>query len=248
MKAIGNVVAVCCMLAAAPFAPAQAIRAVDPAKASVRILLIDPARPNEQNYGSGTIIATMSGRSWVLSCAHIFGDRPRAMKIVIDGPAQPYAPRKPAAARLLACDPKADLSLIEIDNGPFFYVPIAPEEHKAKLCWSCGYDGGNWPLTKREAHVMEESDTTTWTVQKPREGRSGGGLIDKDGAVLVGVCVAYVAPGWFGRYLTDRPGVYASRKAISRFMAGAWPKANLGDHVRVQAPVTVQVPTPLCPT
>src|SRR4051794_1893902 len=69
---------------------------------------------------SGTIIATSEGKSWILSCAHMFLQAgqdqldPRLLKkkFHIDGPAQPYAPRKPAHAKLLAVDPARDLALL----------------------------------------------------------------------------------------------------------------------------------------
>ena len=55
---------------------------------------------------SGTIIGTTDGKSWILSCAHMFLDHNEnldkgklAKKIVIDGPEQPYAQRKVAAGK-----------------------------------------------------------------------------------------------------------------------------------------------------
>jgi len=56
----------------------------------------------------------------------------RAKKLVIGGPDQPHALRKvsPGPARLLAWDYQADLSLLVIDNGPFNYIPVAPEGFK----------------------------------------------------------------------------------------------------------------------
>src|SRR5688572_21507561 len=94
--------------------------AADPALATVRI---------KSHGASGTIIATTPGKSWILGCAHMFLDehgrpseaeRQRALRL--DGPAQPYAAKQRAAARLIAFDHDLDLSLIELDNGPFFYV------------------------------------------------------------------------------------------------------------------------------
>src|SRR5262249_41326610 len=95
----------------------------------------DPAlapRRRHSHGGSRRASASMEGRSWVWSCAHLSTDeqgRPsaaeRAKPLRIDGPVQAFAPKKRAEARLIAYDYDLDLSLIEIDNGPFQYVPVA---------------------------------------------------------------------------------------------------------------------------
>src|SRR6516225_9016599 len=96
------------LLLSSPFALALD-PAADPALATVRI---------KSHGASGTIIATTEGRSWLLGCAHMFTDAignpsetARRKKLVIDGPAQPYATKKLAEVKLLAWDYDLDLSL-----------------------------------------------------------------------------------------------------------------------------------------
>jgi hypothetical protein len=111
-------------------AAVQAQTAFDPTLASVRI---------KSHGASGTCIATTRGRTWILSCCHMFFDRgthvsPEALRkpLRMDGPQQPQAVSPGVAqARLLAYDAGLDLSLIELDNGPFYYVPVAREGHQA---------------------------------------------------------------------------------------------------------------------
>lgn len=189
------------------FAPAD-----DPALATVHI---------KSHGASGTVIASEAGRSWVLGCAHMFTDgwgepsaAERERPLAIDAPLQAYAQRKKSPARLLGWDYDLDLSLIEIDHGPFHYIPTAPAGHEAgHLLWSCGYDNGRWPVTRQLVTILASRGWTTFTREKPWHGRSGGGLIDGRARVLIGVVQAYeVGPG--GR------GVYVSHRAVLKFLAG----------------------------
>lgn len=182
----------------------------DPALATVRI---------RSHGASGTIIATTEGRSWILSCAHMLADehgRPsdsvRRKPLQIDGPVQPYAPQQRSSARLLAWDYDLDLSLIEIGNGPFHYVPVAPPGHRpAGVLLSVGYDSMAWPVTKQTVTILGIDGNTIFTREKPWHGRSGGGLIDLHGRCLIGVVQGYeVSP--------RARGLYVSHAAVLRFM------------------------------
>jgi len=154
-----------------------------------------------------------------LGCGHMFLDeagRPseaeRLRPFRIDGPPQPYAEKKRAAARLIAVDHDLDLSLIEIDNGPFYFVPVAKPGHKpGKNIWSLGYDNMAWPVTKKSATLLGTSGNTTYTLEKPWHGRSGGGLIDADSRSLIGVVQGYEV--W-----PNPRGLYVSHSAIVRFL------------------------------
>ncbi len=183
----------------------------DPALATVRI---------KSHGASGTIIASTHGKSWILGCGHMFLDaagRPseaeRQRPLKIDGPAQPYAEKKRAPARVLAVDHDRDLCLIEIDNGPFFTVPVARAGHvPGKKLLSLGYDNMAWPVTQKAATWLVSTGNWTYTVEKPWHGRSGGGLIDVEARVLIGVVHGYeVKPG--GR------GIYVRHAAIVAFLA-----------------------------
>jgi hypothetical protein len=191
--------------------------AADPALATVRI---------KSHGASGTIIATSAGKSWILGCAHMFLDahgRPseaeRVRPLRLDGPAQPYGEKRRAAARLVAFDHDLDLSLIELDNGPFFYVPVAKQGHvPGKRLVSVGYDDMAWPVTQKSATLLTTSGNWTYTAEKPWHGRSGGGLIDVEVRCLVGVVHGYeIRPQ--GR------GIYISHAAVLSFLSKHWKQA-----------------------
>jgi hypothetical protein len=185
--------------------------AVDPALATIRI---------KSHGASGTIVASTEGRSWILGCAHMFADEQgkpseaaRQRPLKMDGPVQPYAPRKKTASRLLACDYELDLCLIEVDNGPFHFIPVAKVGHKpGVVLWSLGYDNMSWPVTKKPATILQTTGDTTYTREKPWHGRSGGGLIDAEARCLIGVVQGYEV--W-----PNQRGLYVSHAAILRFLA-----------------------------
>ncbi len=184
----------------------------DPTLAVVRI---------KSHGASATVIATEPGRSWVLGCCHMFfgpGDQvdPRALTkpLKLDGPAQTQAPAQLARARVLAFDSRLDLSLLEVENGPFHCIPVAPRGHRPSAhLLSLGYDEMRWPITARAATLLSTSGTTTYTREKPWHGRSGGGLIDAEARVLIGVVQGYESgPPPYQR------GLYVSHDAILRFL------------------------------
>ncbi len=183
----------------------------DPTRAMVRV---------KSHGASGTVIATREGRSWSLSCAHMILDPKNQVNrealervLRLDGPPQPQAIHSKANARIVAYDVQLDLSLIEIDNGPFLYIPVAPKGFKpGQNIQSLGYDDLKWPLTVKSATILGTSGDTTYTAEKPWHGRSGGALIDADANVLIGVVQGYEV----------RPrsrGLYVSHDAILRFLA-----------------------------
>ena len=151
-------------------------------------------------------------------------ERQRVLKI--DGPAQPYADKKRAGTRLLAFDHDVDLSLIEIDNGPFFYIPVAPPGHTpGRNIHSLGYDNMAWPITRKTATILGSNGNWTYTQEKPWHGRSGGGLVDIDARRLIGVVHGYEVKA-------NGRGIYISHAAILKFLdkhgktAPAPPKAS----------------------
>jgi hypothetical protein len=204
----------------------------DPSLAVVRI---------KSHGASGTVVATTQGRSWILSCCHMFfGGMDRVdesllnKRLVIDGPEQPYAAPKRSQARVIAIDPIADLSLIEIDNGPFNHIPVAAAGFRpgANLS-SAGYDLMNWPIATRRATIVMESSAWTYTRERPVQGRSGGGLFDLDARVLIGVVNGYELSG-------QQRGIYVAHAAIVKFMSRS--------KERMQQPRDQQRIAPRCPT
>jgi hypothetical protein len=173
---------------------------------------------------SGTVIATAKGKTWILGCCHMFFDHADRVdpallrkKLTLDGPPQPEAVFKGVRdCRVLAYDARLDLSLIELDNGPFACVPVAPRGHRPGRLLSIGYDAMRWPVTVRPATLLGTAGMTTYTREKPWHGRSGGGLIDADARVLVGVVQGYEV-GHRER------GLYVSHEAILLFLGRCRP-------------------------
>jgi hypothetical protein len=184
--------------------------ATDPSLVVVRI---------KSHGASGAVIATTDGKSWILSCAHMFYDARdhvdpslTGKKIVIDGPAQPYAESKLAPVRVIGADPLCDLSLLEIDNGPFHFMPIAAAGFlPGRDIVSAGYDGMKWPITQVSVTILQTSPAWTYTREKPWHGRSGGGLFDLGGRCLIGVVNGYETTG-------QQRGIYVGHDAILRFV------------------------------
>jgi hypothetical protein len=201
--------------------------AADPTLASVRI---------KSHGASGTIIKTTVSRSWILSCCHIFfgstGQLDQALiskRLVIDGPVQPHAIQGIAQSRVVLIDPKVDLSLIEIDNGPFNYVPVAPREYRpGRRVSSAGYDLMRWPATHVHNTILGQLSHWTYTKEKPIEGRSGGGLFDLDAKVLIGVCIGYEVSG-------EGRGLFVSHQSIMRFLNAETPR-SLAPNLPIQKP------------
>jgi Trypsin-like peptidase domain len=190
----------------------------DPGLAVVRI---------HSHGASGTIIATTEQKSYILSCAHMFfgkDDRvdPERVgkRIAIDGPTQPYAKKNVAPLRVLAIDADLDLSLLEINNGPFNYIPVAPKGFRpGSNVTSAGYDNMSWPITHKRATIVDASAGWTFTKEKPWHGRSGGGLFDLDAKRLIGVVNGY-------EINHGQRGIYVSHDAVFTFVFAALGKTR----------------------
>jgi hypothetical protein len=163
---------------------------------------------------SGIVIATGPGWSLVLTCAHVFEGSLRYRPIALDVPTPaPAAHPQAAGVRLLALDEGADLALVWLNAGPLAYVtPVAPRGHLPGPCVSVGYDDMRLPAVVRPATLLGTAGGTTYTWERPGQGRSGGGLLDTSGGYLVGVVQGYEPDGW-GR------GLYVSHAAILTFLA-----------------------------
>lgn len=190
---------------------------------------------------SGTVIETTSGRSVILSCAHAFEGADANKKIQLDGPPQPAAV-KPLGSRvrLLKVDYQADLSLLEIDNGPFACAPVAGVSYQpSRNLVSAGYDAMKYPATIRPATLTRQDRETTWTRERPWHGRSGGGLLDADQKVLIGVVSGYTGPSDHREVHPAGQGAYVSLATIHRFLKPA---------SRSPAPLPPLSPSIPCPT
>ncbi|MCI0380325.1 MAG: serine protease [Gemmataceae bacterium] len=193
------------------------VQSQDPALATVRI---------KSHGASATVIASAPGRSWLLGCGHMLADAAGRLDeslvkkpLALDGPPQPRASKPHAAARLRAFNLELDLCLIELDNGPFHFVPVAARGHApSKNLRSLGYDNMAWPVTSVPVSLLFSEGNTTFTREKPWHGRSGGGLIDLAGPCLIGVVQGYEI--W-----PNQRGLYVSHEAVLRFLEPHWPDA-----------------------
>jgi len=201
---------------------------------------------------SGTVIATGPGWSDVLSCAHMFyandghsisQERLHAA-LHTCGPAQPYARTGRCEAHLVRVDYRRDLSLIRIDNGPYYCCPVAPAGYQpSRRLLSVGYDEMRWPAQQRWADVLSVQGDHVFTRQMPWHGRSGGGLLDPQGQCLVGVVEAYETP-------PPHRGLYVSLQAVHEFLAecratATSPTPRPRSHALIAAPVPQSGP-PVC--
>jgi hypothetical protein len=175
-----------------------------PADAVVRII---------SHGASATVIHTENGRSLLLGCAHAYQGKDRTKPMKIDVPVPQAGAAKNHTITLLAVDYDLDLSLVELKDGPLPYVcPVAPKGHvPSHNLLSAGYDDMKWPATQRKATIVAQADGTTFTRERPWHGRSGGGLIDVDNGVLIGVVQGYEVTG-------QQRGLYVSHKAILAFL------------------------------
>jgi hypothetical protein len=165
---------------------------------------------------SATVIWTGHGASYLLSCAHGYSGRDKYRAMAIDVPTPLAGVPKAVAIRLLAIDYEADLSLIEIGDGPLAYVcPVAPKGYSPTgAALSVGYDDMNWPAVQRPTHVLT---SMTVTRERPWHGRSGGALIDERG-FLIGVCSGYTGPRNHQEVFPGGRGLYVSHATIVRFL------------------------------
>jgi hypothetical protein len=165
----------------------------------------------QSHGGSGTVIESTQGKSLILSCAHMFEDAGALQRpLKIDGVQQPGAAARKVTAKVLAVDFQADLILIELANGPFYSIPVAPQGYQPHTqLLSIGYDNMHWPVTCVPATLLSTSATTTYTRERPWHGRSGGGLLDPEHPYLVGVVQGYEVGG---------RGLYVSHARILRFL------------------------------
>lgn len=164
---------------------------------------------------SATVIHTENGRSLILGCAHAYEGSSRNKKHALDvHRPDGQQPAQNAAIKLLAVDYKADLSLVELADGPLTYVaPVAAAGHRpARQAISAGFDNMKTPITIRTATILTTTGGTTYTRERPWHGRSGGALLDGQTGELIGVVQGYEVDG---------PGMYVSHATVLAFLSRA---------------------------
>src|SRR5262249_3155071 len=114
-------IAILCLLSALAGCAPRARAASSPEELANAVV-----RLPSQRVGA-TVISPQVGRSLMLGCAHAFRGSDRQKPIVVDAPNPAACQPKKVGVRLLAVDYQADLSLIELGDGPLPYVaPAAP--------------------------------------------------------------------------------------------------------------------------
>ncbi len=175
--------------------------------ASVRIRV---TYDGKTQFGTGTIVQSLQGRSVILTCAHIMdlaGDNPKVqVDVFIKGKAKTFV------GKIVGHNIKSDVGLIAIPTSSRLpYAPIARpdlEPKKGETVFSIGCNNGKDPtrenatLTAIDRYIGPNNFETN---HAPENGRSGGGLFDSKGRII-GVCSA-------ANY-KQNTGLYAGNKAI----------------------------------
>ena len=182
-----------------------------PLAAAVRIRIRDT---QGENFGSGTLIDSQTGRTLVLTCGHIFRNLDAKSTIEVDLFTQ-GAPRT-YVGELVRFDKEADVGLIAIPtDSPLPVCRVAGVHHKILKdapVSSIGCGGGEPPSVQKHRITALNRYLGPDNLEcsgVPVQGRSGGCLLAKEG-VIVGVCMA-ADP-------RDQRGIYAGLKAIHRLL------------------------------
>lgn len=189
--------------------------------------------------GSGTVVASVTGSTYVLTAAHVVKGAARAQVELHRHNLGPSAPMltegggwpRLAEAAVVAADPASDVALLKIEGlEPLKHVARivgdAGEPTKGDVLTSVGIDRGRF-LTRWKTTVLgaaavdikqggDGARRFTLTTRHPEHGRSGGGLFRADGAI-VGICTGMT------RLETGRPkvGLFASSVNVLSLLRSA---------------------------
>lgn len=182
---------------------------------SVRICVKN--RKNGSNLGSGTIISSEIGQTYILTCGHLFRDfDPETSIIDIDFFVSPKERHVTFVGKLVKFDLKSDVGLIAIPTDtPLPVAPLAGPAFQAKprdSVLSIGCGGGEPPSEQHLAVTRINRYSGPHNIEctgVPEQGRSGGGLFSPNGEVI-GVCTAADKQ--------DQRGIYVGFQAIHRLL------------------------------
>lgn len=171
--------------------PAEPVSVGNAAKYAVRIKIVDD---HGQSLGSGTIIDVHEDEALVLTCGHIFRDSEGKGKILCDL----FVANRPRelAGKLIAYDLRRDIGFISVRPGIAVQAaPVGGDGHFVREgdgVFAVGCSRGEDPtvIENRVIAVNRYHGPANLVVGgRPVDGRSGGGLFDRNG-VLIGVCNA----------------------------------------------------------
>ncbi len=185
---------------------------IDSSAANVRIRIKDESGIN---YGSGTIIHSTPGISYILTCGHIFRKMTDASKVDVDiftgDRFESYL------GKVVKYDLDADVGLISIPTDgvlPVARLAVSGSQlPKGESVVSVGCSGGQPPTTQNLVVTALNRYTGPDNVEctgVPVQGRSGGGLFNLENEV-VGVCIAADPK--------EKRGLYAGLKPILDLVA-----------------------------
>ncbi len=213
----------------------------DPARATVRIMVDEP---NSHAIGSGTVIQCDAQGAVVLTCGHLFRDRTPKSVITVErfenGMPERYV------AELI------DYQIEDVDIGLLLFhpnrsIPVAQvAQHVEQLAqgdpvYSMGCDHGEAP-SRRDSQVTKLNrylgSANIETAGAPVQGRSGGGLFNRQGE-LVGVCFAADTQLDEGLYC-GIPVVHEQLKKLGLLKLPSSPVLN---HEKQERSLTGQAPT-----
>lgn len=164
-----------------------------------------------QDVGTGTIIYSTTGRSLILTCAHLFQnqDDPKTeIEVFRDGQSVRFPATRVGGSHDL------DLAVLQIQNAtplPFVPIPVVASTVKVgQPAFSLGCDNGQLPtvLTTGILRINQFNGPANLTCSKdPIKGRSGGALFTEQGAFLA-VCSAADR--------NEKQGLYISQPAVAQ--------------------------------
>ena len=190
----------------------NAIRATLVGLALVVSQIIASAMPNEwatvrlpEQGGSGVAIWTSKEKTYFLTAGHCKNENPIRIQFGVQS-----GKRVSATKRWVAVNRDRDLALIEMAHGPVPSVAPVASSFSGVEVFSWGHDGMVWPKVGYKINIFKSDLRTHWTREAPKEGRSGGPLLNDQGEVI-GICQGYTMDA-------NRHGVYASLRNIHDFL------------------------------
>ena len=213
----------------------------DPARATVRIMVDEP---DSHAIGSGTVIQCDAQGAVVLTCGHLFRDRTPKSVITVERFENGMPVRY--VAELI------DYQIEDVDIGLLLFhpnrsIPVAQvAQHVEQLAqgdpvYSMGCDHGEAP-SRRDSQVTKLNrylgSANIETAGAPVQGRSGGGLFNRQGE-LVGVCFAADTQLDEGLYC-GIPVVHEQLKKLGLLKLPSSPVLN---HEKQERSLTGQAPT-----